>query len=566
MPEITLNHFREVDSKRQVAINSENPRQLNTDGERHVFLGRLVDKMSRTSEQREDYRTATKKFIELVKEEYGERVGGWATRELSEHIEKGKPLTGYRIEKILARAERGLQEDRNESDLFLEQGLGKLVDREVERLGVEIDEGMRDFLVDVSSRYLLLRPEYNDPTKLYDSLESIYETRLKTMIKGQIELFAPALELAKQTDATWAKDRKSLDPGFDNPEVTRDFFNHLHQEQLKFARELESQGVVRGSPEFYESIKGELDAMVGKAFRKIAESQHPGRREINRDEGTLLEKEISLSRKALQELPGLAPETLGKLEQCLDRMEQLRDEVVKLSPEDHGDLGLVMDLSVKIERLRNDFEQLHRSIPDKETKMALTDSIRDALSHLPSGGKLEFQVDRLRETMLARLNLPELIKTEETVGRHLMELGQMREELQRKDSSLLENPVTLQETLLKLDLIEGNVQKILDNSMIQNSNLRLILETVQQSIRFSRDMIHEQQGEVPQLLQQLRESGFSKEKLKAFANAQGFEGQTLSKTDLENLVHTLKNGFTSQQVMELRKQGMSSEQIREQLK
>lgn len=567
MPEINLNHFREVDMNRQVAITPDKTDKLNTEGERHVFLGRLVDKLTRTSEQKENYRAATKTFIDLVKQEYGDRIGNWATRELSEHVDKGKPLTGYRIEKILAKAEEAIHLQRNELNRYVDESVAKLVDEEIGKMGgagEKVGPELREMMIEKGKDFVRGQPEFQNPGLLQESMEKVFGTPLREQVQGGLELMSKGLDLAKETALMWKREGK-IYPDFNDSGVVKDFYNRLTDKMAEYGGKLENEGLVKGSQEFNDAMKSRLDILVGLTFSDISKSDGTGRGEIHRDEGTFLDKEIGLMRDAVDGLKHLSEEKKALLHLTLTQVEDLRDQISNLTIDQRGDLGLVLDLSAQIADLRNEVLALRPKFSEKEARGEWDKAMKEPFRHLPEGGTIESQFDRLKAAMLHKLNLPELIKTEDKVGQHFETMGLWKQELSKPQSQMLLNPVLLTEVLEKMSVMEKDLQILLDKPTGQNANLKVILRDALESLKFSQEAIQSQRAPMLEVLQDLKEAGFSSFMVKSFAKPPGSAGEVLSQQDLQGILQLLKNGATPEKILELRNQGKDLEGIREAL-
>ena len=81
---------------------------IKPDGRQPQFniFARMWNCMTRSSEQVAANKAVAKKFVDGLKTEYGPKVAKMASRELCAQLEKGRPLTAYRIHRTLVKAHR----------------------------------------------------------------------------------------------------------------------------------------------------------------------------------------------------------------------------------------------------------------------------------------------------------------------------------------------------------------------------------------------------------------------------------------------------------------------------
>ncbi|SSW65717.1 hypothetical protein [Achromobacter agilis] len=109
MPGIQLNSFANhaqgaADSRFTLDDNGG----LQSTGKRNIgnLFTRAWDCMTRSDAQVAANKAAANSFVSALREEYGDEIANVMSRDLQAQVSKGRPLTGYRIEQVLAKADR----------------------------------------------------------------------------------------------------------------------------------------------------------------------------------------------------------------------------------------------------------------------------------------------------------------------------------------------------------------------------------------------------------------------------------------------------------------------------
>ena len=100
MSGVSLNKFNQVQDDHRVTLDENNKVQTETTG---TLFGRTFK--VRTDVEKRENKEVTKQFFQSLRDVYGDRVTDWAIQGYESRIDDGKPLTGYRIQQIIARAQ-----------------------------------------------------------------------------------------------------------------------------------------------------------------------------------------------------------------------------------------------------------------------------------------------------------------------------------------------------------------------------------------------------------------------------------------------------------------------------
>ena len=139
MAGISLQNFSNI---AQHNLNSrltldEHNQQLRPNGERNVgnIFKRAWDCLTRSSAEAQANKATAKAFVHALKEQYGDKVATLASSGLSAHLDKGRPLTSHRIERILNKAELLQTQMQRENRNLLNLCLPDLTQTALARLG-----------------------------------------------------------------------------------------------------------------------------------------------------------------------------------------------------------------------------------------------------------------------------------------------------------------------------------------------------------------------------------------------------------------------------------------------
>ncbi|MGE8686155.1 MAG: hypothetical protein ACN6PJ_03395 [Achromobacter sp.] len=145
MPGIQLNTFANhaqagVDSR--FALDGKGG--LQATGKRNVanIFTRAWDCITRSDEQIAANKAAASSFIGALREEYGDEIANVMSRDLQAHLSKGRPLTGYRIEQVLAKAERMSNGIQAQNRQLLDECLPELTDWALRAMGNDTHPGV----------------------------------------------------------------------------------------------------------------------------------------------------------------------------------------------------------------------------------------------------------------------------------------------------------------------------------------------------------------------------------------------------------------------------------------
>lgn len=82
--------------------------ELRQDGKRNIgnIFTRAWDCITRSDSQISSNKAIAQDFVRALREEYGDEIANTMSRDLSAQLSKGRPLTGYRIQQVMDKAER----------------------------------------------------------------------------------------------------------------------------------------------------------------------------------------------------------------------------------------------------------------------------------------------------------------------------------------------------------------------------------------------------------------------------------------------------------------------------
>jgi hypothetical protein len=129
----SLNRFRQIGKNEQVSLQEDSNDLTRQTGN----LGEKVVRWFTGTNEVENNR-ATKAFFESLEEAYGKRAKDWAVEGHESRLTDGKPLSGYRIQQILARADSARLQDKNALGDLLDARTPILVDEALKRANLHI--------------------------------------------------------------------------------------------------------------------------------------------------------------------------------------------------------------------------------------------------------------------------------------------------------------------------------------------------------------------------------------------------------------------------------------------
>jgi len=201
---------RDLAPDKRLALGEGNQvRESGTQHRTNIFA-RAWDFLTRSRDEVESNKQVAREFVRGLKEAYGEEVAGMASRELKTHLAKGRPLTAYRVERLLARSETmaGRIEAGNRD--VLGRALGRIENSSIERaFGGEVSDVVltREERLEVIQRAIEGDPAFREvpfQTPLHRLVEELGgdHDELAPLDQAFIDRFAPiatrALERAAE--------------------------------------------------------------------------------------------------------------------------------------------------------------------------------------------------------------------------------------------------------------------------------------------------------------------------------------------------------------------------------
>jgi len=201
---------RDLNPNQRLGLGDD--QKINESGKQHRtnIFARTWDFLTRSRNEVESNKEVTRDFIHGIREAYGDEVAGMASRELKSHLEKGRPLTAYRVERLLEKthAMAGRIEAGNRE--VLGRTLDRIVGSSIERaFGGVLNESVltREEQLEVIQRAIEGDPAFREMsfhTPLHQLVEQLGGNLddLAPLDQGFIDKFVPlateALERAAE--------------------------------------------------------------------------------------------------------------------------------------------------------------------------------------------------------------------------------------------------------------------------------------------------------------------------------------------------------------------------------
>ncbi len=117
---------------------------LQASGKRNIgnIFTRAWDCITRSDAQVAANKAATSSFVSALREQYGDEIANVMSRDLHAQLSKGRPLTGYRIEQVVAKAERMSNNIQAQNRQLLDNCLPELTDWVVRETGGDAHPGV----------------------------------------------------------------------------------------------------------------------------------------------------------------------------------------------------------------------------------------------------------------------------------------------------------------------------------------------------------------------------------------------------------------------------------------
>lgn len=135
MSGVSLNKFNQVQDDHRVKLDENNKVQTETTGN---LFGRIFK--VRTDVEKQENKEVTKQFFQSLRDVYGDRVTDWAIQGFEGRVDDGKPLTGYRIQQIVARAQSVESLDGDALQRLVGERTPSLLDDSLKGAGIRLPE------------------------------------------------------------------------------------------------------------------------------------------------------------------------------------------------------------------------------------------------------------------------------------------------------------------------------------------------------------------------------------------------------------------------------------------
>ena len=135
---VSLNTYRDVASLGpNVRFKLDEQAELRADGRRNIgnIFTRAWDCITRSDAQVASNKALAQDFVQALREEYGDEIANTLSRDLSAQLSKGRPLTGYRMQQVMDKAERMSDNMQANNRQLLNECLSELTDSALARLG-----------------------------------------------------------------------------------------------------------------------------------------------------------------------------------------------------------------------------------------------------------------------------------------------------------------------------------------------------------------------------------------------------------------------------------------------
>lgn len=119
---------------------------LSSNGQRNIgnLFTRAWDCITRGGAQIQTNKEIARDFVRALREEYGDEIANAMSRDLSAQLSSGRPLTGYRIGRVLEHAERMSGHIQANNRALLDECLDELTDLALRRIGGDTHPGVLD--------------------------------------------------------------------------------------------------------------------------------------------------------------------------------------------------------------------------------------------------------------------------------------------------------------------------------------------------------------------------------------------------------------------------------------
>ena len=145
MPVNSLETYRFVAPLSQnTRLKLDDQAGLGSNGQRNVgnLFPRAWDCITRSGAQIQTNKEITRDFVRALREEYGDEIANTMARDLSAQLSNGRPLTGYRIGRVLENADRLSSHIQANNRALLDECLDELTDLALRRIGDDTHPGV----------------------------------------------------------------------------------------------------------------------------------------------------------------------------------------------------------------------------------------------------------------------------------------------------------------------------------------------------------------------------------------------------------------------------------------
>jgi hypothetical protein len=160
---VSLNTYRDIAGLGpNVRFKLDEQTELRSDGRRNIgnLFTRAWDCITRSDAQVESNKAIAKDFVQALRNEYGDEIANAMSRDLSAQLSKGRPLTGYRMQQVMEKAERMSDNIQANNRQLLNDCLPELTDSVLRKLGGDAQGLRREAVAHIVQQAIEQSPEF----------------------------------------------------------------------------------------------------------------------------------------------------------------------------------------------------------------------------------------------------------------------------------------------------------------------------------------------------------------------------------------------------------------------
>jgi hypothetical protein len=172
MSGVSLSKFNQIKDDQQVVLDGQKsvrPREPETGN----LFGKMFKVLSRGDVEKDENNKVTQSFFQSLREAYGDRITDYAIKGYESREFDGKPLTGYRIQQIIARAQSVEHLDGEALERLVGEQAPSLLEDSLKRAGIQLPEqGRKEWqrlLNGMVESEIRNNDKFKDPRKLESS-------------------------------------------------------------------------------------------------------------------------------------------------------------------------------------------------------------------------------------------------------------------------------------------------------------------------------------------------------------------------------------------------------------